>query len=240
MTRKKKKKHKIINLIKKLIIFLFSIILIIGVYFCVKGYKLYEEAIDEKPISKTVEEIRNMDNFVCYSDLPQFYIDATISIEDHRFENHCGIDLIAIGRATINDIKAMKLIEGGSTITQQLAKNIYFTAEKSFIRKIAEVFMAFKIEKNYSKDEILELYVNTSYFGEGYTNIKEASLGYFSKNPEDLSNEEAVMLAGIPNSPSNYSPTKNLNLAKKRQKQVLDKMVKYGYITESEAENIYK
>lgn len=102
------------------------------------------------------------------------YINAVISVEDHRFYSHHGIDMIAIGRATINDIKAMRLVEGGSTITQQLAKNIYFTQEKKITRKIAEVFMAFTIEKNYSKDQILELYLNTSYFGDGYQTVKEA------------------------------------------------------------------
>ena len=98
--------------------------------------------------------------------------------------------------------------------------------------------MAFNIENNYSKDEILELYVNTSYFGDGYTGVKEASLGYFKKEPQSLNDSEAVMLAGIPNSPSNYSPTKNPELARKRQKQVLDKMVEYGYISKEEANKI--
>ena len=224
----------------KVILVIFVVCLSISIFAIGSGYDMYKEALNDMPLSQKIENIRNDENYTTIDKLPKIYLDAVVAVEDHRFYSHQGIDIIAIGRATINDIKAMKLIEGGSTITQQLAKNIYFTAEKSFIRKIAEVFMAFKIEKNYSKDEILELYVNTSYFGEGYTNIKEASLGYFNKNPENLSDEEAVMLAGIPNSPSNYSPTKNLNLAKKRQKQVLDKMVKYGYITESEAENIYK
>ena len=99
--------------------------------------------------------------------------------------------------------------------------------------------MAFNIEKNYSKDEILELYVNTSYFGDGYTGIREASLGCFRKEPQNLSDSESVMLAGIPNSPSNYSPIKNPQLVKKRQKQVLDRMVKYNYIKKEEANKIY-
>ena len=113
------------------------------------------------------------------------YINAVISVEDHRFYKHPGIDIISIGRAVINDIKAMSFVEGGSTITQQLAKNIYFTQEKKIERKIAEVFMAFDIEKKYDKNEILELYVNTSYFGDGYYTVKEASRGYFAKEPPD-------------------------------------------------------
>ncbi len=98
--------------------------------------------------------------------------------------------------------------------------------------------MAFKIEKNYTKEEILELYVNTSYFGNGYYGIKEAAEGYFNKLPKDLTDGEAVMLAGIPNAPSNYNPKVNPDLTKQRQKQVLDKMVKYGYISKEEANEI--
>ena len=119
-----------------------------------------------------------------------------------------------------------------------LAKNIYFTQEKELTRKVAEVFMAFKIEKNLEKDEILELYLNTSYFGDGYDTAKEASIGYFGKELKDLSDYEAVMLAGIPNAPSVYAPTKNLKLAKQRQKQVLDKMVEYKYISKDRADEI--
>ena len=166
------------------------------------------------------------------------YIQAVISVEDRRFYDHPGIDIIAIGRATINDIKAMSFVEGGSTITQQLAKNIYFTQEKKITRKIAEVFMAFEIEKAYEKDEILELYLNTSYFGDGYYTVKEASRGYFGKEPEDMTDYECIMLAGIPNAPSVYAPTKNPDLAKQRQRQVADKMVRNGYLTEEEAEEI--
>ena len=222
----------------KIILVIFVVCFSIGIFAVGSGYDMYKEALDNMPLSQKIEEIRSSKNYITTDKLPKIYLDAVVAVEDHRFYNHPGIDIIAIGRAAINDIKAMKLVEGGSTITQQLSKNIYFTQEKSFIRKIAEVFMAFNIEKNYSKDEILELYVNTSYFGDGYTGIREASLGYFGKEPQNLSDGEAVMLAGIPNSPSNYSPTKNPELAKKRQKQVLDRMVKYDYISKEEANKI--
>ncbi len=222
----------------KIILVIFVVCFSIGIFAVGSGYDMYKEALDNMPLSQKIEEIRSSENYITTDKLPKIYLDAVVAVEDHRFYNHPGIDIIAIGRAAINDIKAMKLVEGGSTITQQLSKNIYFTQEKSFIRKIAEVFMAFNIEKNYSKDEILELYVNTSYFGDGYTGIREASLGYFGKEPQNLSDGEAVMLAGIPNSPSNYSPTKNPELAKKRQKQVLDRMVKYDYISKEEANKI--
>ena len=222
----------------KIILVIFVVCFSIGVFAVGSGYDMYKEALENMPLSQKIEETKSDENYTSIDKLPKIYLDAVVAVEDHRFYNHPGIDIIAIGRAAINDIKAMKLVEGGSTITQQLSKNIYFTQEKSFIRKIAEVFMAFNIENNYSKDEILELYVNTSYFGDGYTGVKEASLGYFKKEPQSLNDSEAVMLAGIPNSPSNYSPTKNPELARKRQKQVLDKMVEYGYISKEEANKI--
>ena len=170
--------------------------------------------------------------------MPQFYLDAVIAVEDRRFYDHGAIDPIAIARAIWVDIKSLELKEGGSTITQQVAKNIYFTQEKSALRKISEIFMAFEIESNCSKDEVLELYLNTSYFGDGYYCVKEASNGYFDKEPIDMTKNESSLLAGIPNAPSVYAPTKNPDLAYQRQEQVLDKMVKYEFITESEKEEI--
>ena len=197
---------------------------------------MYKTAIEETPLEEKVEEIREKENYTTIEEMPQMYINAVISVEDKRFFTHPGIDIIAIGRAALNDIKAMSFVEGGSTITQQLAKNIYFTQEKKITRKIAEVFMAFDIEKAYDKNEILELYLNTSYFGDGYYTVKEASRGYFGKEPMEMDDYECIMLAGIPNAPSVYAPTKNLDLAKQRQRQVAEKMIANGYLTEEEAE----
>lgn len=204
------------------------------------GYSMYKKAIDKINIEDKVKEIQNEENYTKISELPQMYINAVISVEDHRFYKHPGIDIIAIGRAIVNDIKAMSFVEGGSTITQQLAKNIYFTQKKKIERKIAEVFMVFEIENRYNKNEILELYLNTSYFGDGYYTVKEASRGYFGKEPIEMSDSECIMLAGIPNAPSVYSPTKNLELAKQRQKQVIEKMIKNKYLTQEEADKILK
>ena len=224
--------------ILKILFILFLIGLSISLVFIGAGYSMYKEAIEAVPLDEKVAEIKSKENYTYIEELPQMYIQAVISVEDRRFYDHPGIDIIAIGRATINDIKAMSFVEGGSTITQQLAKNIYFTQEKKITRKIAEVFMAFEIEKAYEKDEILELYLNTSYFGDGYYTVKEASRGYFGKEPEDMTDYECIMLAGIPNAPSVYAPTKNPDLAKQRQRQVADKMVRNGYLTEEEAEEI--
>lgn len=224
----------------KVILLLILIGISIGLLLIGKGYDMYKEAIQETPLEEKVEEIKSKANYTKISELPQMYLDAVISVEDHRFYKHSGIDVIAIGRALINDIKAMDFVEGGSTITQQIAKNEYFTQEKRITRKIAEVFMAFEIEKKYSKNEILELYINTIYFGNGYYNIKDACEGYFGKSPNEMTDGECIMLAGIPNAPSVYNPKENPKLAKERQKQVADKMVEYGYITEEEEEEILK
>ena len=221
-----------------LISFVF-VCLIVGLsYFIFKGYNMYKDAIDNKSVHKMVEQIRSKDGFTYINELPDIYVDAVISVEDHRFYKHKGIDYIAIIRALVHDIKNKDFAEGGSTITQQLSKNVYFSQDKKIERKIAEVFMAYKIEKELSKDEILELYLNTSYFGDGYYTIKDASVGYFGKEPIDLSDAEAIMLAGIPNAPSIYAPTNNFELAKQRQRQVLDKMVEYNYISKEEMDNI--
>ena len=228
------------KLLKKVIIGIILLCLIIGVIVVGNGYMMYKEAIEEVPLSTLVEEIKSKQNYTEINELPKIYIDAVIAVEDHRFYKHNGIDVIAIGRAIINDIKAMRFVEGGSTITQQLSKNTYFTQEKKLTRKVAEVFMALEIEKNYDKDEILELYLNTSYFGDGYYTIKDACKGYFDKEPMQMTDYEAILLAGIPNAPSVYAPTKNPDLAKQRQRQVMEKMIKYGYLTENEAENILK
>ncbi|MFQ8661290.1 MAG: transglycosylase domain-containing protein [Clostridia bacterium] len=222
----------------KFLIILILILISLGLLIIGNGYNMYKEAIQEMLIQEKVEEIRQKENYTKLSELPQIYINAVISVEDHRFYEHNGIDVIAIGRAIINDIKAMSFVEGGSTITQQIAKNEYFTQEKKITRKVAEVFVAFELEKQYTKNEILELYINTIYFGNGYYNIKDAAKGYFGKSITDLSDSECIMLAGIPNAPSVYAPTQNPELTKQRQKQVAEKMVKYGYLTEEEKDKI--
>ena len=226
------------KLLKKVIIGIILLCLIIGVIVVGNGYMMYKKAIEEVPLSTLVEEIKSKQNYTEIKELPKIYIDAVIAVEDHRFYKHNGMDVIAIGRAVINDIKAMRFVEGGSTITQQLSKNTYFTQEKKLTRKVAEVFMALEIEKNYDKDEILELYLNTSYFGDGYYTIKDACKGYFDKEPMQMTDYEAILLAGIPNAPSVYAPTKNPDLAKQRQKQVMDKMVKHGYLTKEKSKQI--
>lgn len=225
----------------KLIVFLIIIItLSASIPFVVKGYKMYTVALNEVSIEEKKNEIQSKESYTSLSELPQIYKDAVLAVEDHRYYKHGAIDIISIGRAIITDIKAKEYVEGGSTITQQLAKNLYFTQKKEIERKIAEIFMAYEMERTLDKDTILELYLNSSYFGNGYYTVKQASRGYFKKEPKEMTSYEATLLAGIPNAPSVYAPTKNLNLAKQRQKQVINKMVKYKYLTQEEANKILK
>ncbi len=214
------------------------IICAVFLFFGIKGYTMYQEAVKSCPVAEMGEKITKMEDFVSLEELPQIYIDAVISAEDERFEWHCGFDILAICRAVWNDIRAGAFIEGGSTITQQLAKNQYFTQEKKPERKFAEIFTAMDIENVFTKKEIFEFYVNTIYFGSGYYGISAAAEGYFGKTPEELTDYEAVILAGLPNAPSAYSLDANPELAKKRADVVLSRMVECGVIDKNKAEDI--
>lgn len=225
------------KIVKKLLLLIIVAALCFTSYLTYSGYSMYKEALERTPLNEKIATIKAQNGYLDFEEIPKTYSNALIAIEDHRFYTHPGIDIISITRAVYDDIKAMDFVSGGSTITQQLCKNIYFTQEKKLTRKVAEVFMAFKIEKKYSKEEILTLYINTCYFGSGYYGLQEASYGYFSKDPKDLSLYECSLLAGIPNAPSVYSLNINPDLANKRQKYVIDAMVKYGYLSGEEAAN---
>ena len=227
-----------LKFIKRIIFVIILVILFAGTILTYRGYQVYKEALNKISVADKVAEIKQEENYAELKELPEFYLDAVIAVEDRRFYSHGAVDPIALMRAVLVNIKSFEFKEGGSTITQQLAKNIYFTQEKSALRKVAEMFMAHEIEKNCDKDTILELYLNTSYFGDGYYCVKEASRGYFDKEPMEMNRNEASMLAGIPNAPSAYCPTKHLNFAKQRQGQVLDKMVKYKFISEQDRAGI--
>ena len=221
--------------IKKLLFAIFLLIIIICSIFFLIGHSYYSKALKEKPLISRVDEITQRENFVKFEDMSSYYRNAVISVEDHRFYDHGPVDFIAIARAVFTNVKNGELQEGGSTITQQVAKNVIFSQEQSWLRKLGEIFAAYDLEKNYTKNEIFELYVNTSYFGDGYYGIYDASYGYYKKSPRDLNLDESSMLAGVPNAPSVYAPTVNPDLAKKRQYHVLNTMLEYGYITKDEA-----
>ncbi|GBF12495.1 penicillin-binding protein 2D [Tepidibacillus sp. HK-1] len=240
------KKIKKISLVLLSLFFIFSSLLLFFI--------LYLQA---KPLPKTTIEqtsfIYSMDGeviddlysgvnreYIPLSKISKSLIEATIAIEDRKFYSHFGLDLIRIGGAVIEDIKQMAKVQGASTITQQLARNLYLTLDKTWKRKVDEALLAIQLEFQYSKDEILEMYLNQIYYGHSANGIQMAAKTYFNKDAADLDLAESAMLAGIPKGPSVYSPFKNLEKAKRRQKQVLTSMVAVGYITQEEANKAYQ
>ena len=227
------------KILKKLLVRIILLILTVGIVcgsvVAVLGYFMYRDALKEQSLEDRVAEVQANPSYTTLAELPDIYLEAVVAVEDHRFRQHCGIDIIAIARATWNNIKSWSLREGGSTITQQLAKNLYFTQEKVLTRKAAEAFMAWAIEKQYTKDEILELYVNSIYFGSGYYNVRQASEGYFGKAPAQMTPYECTLLAGVPNAPSAYDPAQNPGLARQRQKKVVEQMVERGCLSAAQA-----
>ncbi|MBC7319169.1 penicillin-binding protein 1A [bacterium] len=170
-------------------------------------------------------------------DIPQHLKDAVVAIEDERFYSHVGVDLKGIARAIYKGIKLGEFKEGGSTITQQLARNVFLTLERTPSRKIMEILLALRIETTLSKEEILHLYLNIIYFGEGCYGVESAARTYFGKSAKNLNLAESALLAGIIRSPENYSPFKNRDLAIARQRLVLRKMLELGFIDEKEYES---
>ena len=226
--------------IKKIFSLVFLIVLIIITFIGYKGYKMYKEAINSTPINEKINEIKKQENYTSLNDISKDVINAVIAVEDHRFYEHKGIDLISTTKALFTNLKQKELVTGGSSITQQLAKNMYFSQEKQFSRKFAEIFVVSYLEEFLTKDEILELYLNTIYYGNGYYGIGNATQGYFNKKPSELTISEASIIAGLPNAPSAYSLTEHKDLAVKRQRQVLEAMAKYKYIKNQDIENILK
>ncbi len=179
------------------------------------------------------------DDWVKLSDISDNLINATLAIEDKNFYRHIGFDYLRIIKAFITNMQNGKTSQGASTISQQYVKNLYLDFNKTWERKIDEAWLTMKLETHYSKDQILEGYLNTINYG-GIYGIKNASSYYFNKEPKDLSLAEASILAGIPKSPSNYSPISNPKNAKKRQKLILNAMVNNNYISEDEKNKAYK
>ena len=223
----------------KRLLWLFLIIVVIVAGVQIKGgYDKYQQALADRPLNEVLDELQNKDNYTQYEDVPEIYYKALVAVEDRRFYKHNGFDIIGTTRAIYNDIKANELLEGGSTISQQLAKNLYFPQDNTLRRKIAEIFMAMKIEREYEKEDVLEFYVNGIYYGSGYYSIYDASIGYFDKEPKDMTDYECTLLVGIPNAPSVYSLNNRPDLARQRQKKVIDCMVEVEYITEDEGKEI--
>ena len=259
--RQKNPVERAIGIVIKIIIaLLLAIVVIGGVLIYMKyGKKLIAMESDAKKIvsKSTMETFRQNETsiiydangnimsklkgekdvyYIKYSDIPQVAVSAITSIEDKNFFKHKGYDLKAIIRAGFAYIKNKGVItQGGSTITQQLARNIFLSFEESWQRKAREIFIAIELEKKYTKKEIMEFYLNNIYFANGYYGIQSASLGYFGKGVNSLSLSQITFLLSIPNSPTRYNPYENIEGTLARRDRILDQMVLDGKISEAEA-----
>lgn len=229
---------KLFKLIKSIIFFCIAALIAICGYIVYDGYNMYKEAISSESIESKIAKIENRQDYLSYDEIPKDFSNAIVAVEDRRFYMHGGYDIKSIARAFVKNIETKSLVEGGSTITQQLAKNLYFSFEKKFTRKVAELFVAIDIEKKYTKEQILSYYISVIYFGDGYYGLEAASLGYFSKRPDRLNFDEITLLAGLPNAPSMYALTNNPDLARKRQAIVIEQMKECGYITDDNLKEI--
>lgn len=236
---------KILILLK---IFIFSFFTFIIVYLSLYVYAFITPKFQINTSKNIIYYDKNNDDifsenlnndYVKLSDITNFTKNAIISIEDKNFYNHRGFDYPRILKAMIINIKSGKIKQGASTISQQYIKNLYLTFDKTWERKIEEAFLTLELETHYSKNEILEGYLNTIDFGGGNYGIKEASKYYFNKNPKELTKAEASILVGIPKSPNYYNPISNYKNAKDRQYSVLKSMVNNRYISENEMKKIY-
>lgn len=221
--------------IKRILLLCLVVLIVVAGVQIKGGYDKYKEALESRPLDEVIAELQTKENYTQYEDVPDIYYEALVAVEDRRFYKHNGFDIIGSARAIYNDIKAWELLEGGSTISQQLAKNLYFPQDNTLQRKIAEIFMAMKIEREYEKEDVLEFYVNGIYYGSGYYSIYDASQGYFDKEPSEMTDYECTLLVGIPNAPSIYSLNVRPDLAAQRQEKVVECMVELEYITSDEA-----
>ncbi len=195
---------------------------------------------DVKSISyvegKLVANIREYRiDYVEIEELPVHIGQAFVAVEDHRFYRHGGIDYLGLGRAALINLRSRDISQGGSSITQQLARNIFLNLEQNLLRKLAEMSIALQLERKYDKEDILEMYINQVNFGAGNWGVARAASAYFDKDPADLTIGEAALLAGLVQAPNYLAPVQNWELAVSRQRYVLDRMAEYGYISREQA-----
>lgn len=229
----------------KISIFLFisALVIIIGIYVysyfmpamslnSANSYYLYDNK------DNVVYQGSNKSAWVSLKEIDPKFLNYIISIEDQHFYHHLGFDIPRILKTLFTNIKSGKILAGASSISQQYVKNLYLTFDQTWERKIEEAFLTIKLETHYSKDEILEGYLNTIYFGEGVYGIKNAANYYFNKEPNDLTDEEAIILAGIPKSPNNYNPISNMEACMKRVNVVKSVLKENGTITDDAYNNL--
>jgi penicillin-binding protein 1A len=201
----------------------------------IQGSKIYDdndEAITELHVERRI--------LVPLAQIPQSLRDAILATEDHRFYSHWGIDPIGVARAVVQNYRRGRIVEGGSTITQQLTKVLFLTPDKSLERKLKEAVLALELERRYSKDRILEMYLNQVYFGQGSYGVEAAARTYFGKSVSELTVRESALIAGLPRAPTNYSPFDRPEAAKRRREVVLRRMVDFGALKEEEAKRLAK
>ncbi len=189
-------------------------------------------------LEDTIEPMRAKQGWVKLENIPKHMQQALLAIEDHKFYEHDGVSPESILRAMLVNITDGEVSQGGSTLTQQFVKNTFLNNEQTMERKVEEAILSVMLEDKYSKDEILEMYLNTTYFGAGATGIAQASKIYFGKIPAKLSLSEAAILAALPYAPTALNPLKNADVCKQRQILVLNAMQKYGYITKEKVDAV--
>lgn len=252
--KRKKRTKKRINRKKRIISGVIIFILLICFLTAMLGFKAITTNISDykyEPKGKTL--IYSSDNvliseifdenrtYVDIQKVPKDLINAVVAVEDKKFYNHNGVSIRGIIRAFVNNVLSKDAYsEGGSTITQQVVKRLFLTDQKSYIRKLNEAILAMKMEKAFTKDEILEMYLNQMYLGSGTYGVEEASKKYFGKDVKDLNTAECALIAGLFQAPSAYCPFDNYDEAIKRQHEVIDAMVSSGYITKQKADEIKK
>ena len=185
-------------------------------------------------IEETVKSLRSDPDWMSLQKIPDYTRKALLAIEDHDFYKHGALDYVGIARAAFANLKAGEVQQGGSTLTQQMVKNVFLSSEQTFTRKAEEAILATRVEQKYSKDDILEIYFNTTYFGAGAYGIRDAAKKYFGKDPGKLTLPESAMLASMPYAPSALNPYENPSGCAKRVRLVLKEMLKYGYIGNTE------
>lgn len=228
------------KLIQKLVLMIVTVALVVAGVVIFFGYKEYQLVIQKKPIDTVLIELKKDEAYTTIDEIPDIALKAMVATEDTRlFSRKSVMDVRAVLRAIVHNIQSRKLVEGGSTIPQQVSKNIYFDHDASFVRKVSEYFVTRDLLLTYTKEEILEMYLNIIYYGDGYTGIYHASMGYFDVLPTELNEGQATLLMGLPQSPSYYALSSNIKAAKARQRHVLNRLVDAQEITAERAEEIY-
>lgn len=226
--------------VKRLFLILLVLLCIAVFTILASGYVRYKNTLLEVSLEDKIAEIKQRPDYVTLDEINYDFLMAILAVEDPKFYKHNGILLSNIVEAFFTNLKEQEYVMGGSTITQQLCKNLFLDQKKTLNRKAAELFFVHDIEKTLTKDEILELYVNIIYFGDGYYGIQQAATGYFQTEPKHLTIAQATLLAGLPQAPAIYQLSTGYTLAKQRQRIVLEEMVIQNYLREEEIQEIHQ